>query len=603
MSSYEKNTRLQHTQTHIQEIAERLTHKRATLLDSIHDLRRALKRPSLDSIAQRKLVQILEEQQEQLRELSFSPYFHRCDLQFESDTPLETFYIAKFSVPDEQLVSWVAPVARLRFATPGPCSYPRPDGSTRRGQLLRKDQYLIVDRNLLFFATEELHQARELIYQEHFTQHKTEFALPEIVAQMEKAQDDVLRIPYQGSLHISGPAGSGKTTLALHRVAFLSQSPDTAPLFPHRRMIVFVQDRSTQAYFSHLLPTLGIHDVRITTFEDWALDHLNIEGYTVQMRIGDTEEARNQYEYEKNHILQEALPNPRSWPADSTELLERIYSQRLSSTTRSLWKQQRQRKILDRFDVTLLLLLQKQKGGHLSTSRTVKTRQKNGTWKEKTLYEGYAYALMVLDEVQNYLPIQVQLLKSCVDPKTQAMMYIGDLAQQTRIGGLKRWEDIGELFSSERAIVLQKGYRQTQQLLEYIRSRGYTVQIPPEPKQGPAVQEHLVTSPNEREHLVNQLLSSLSSDRTIGVLASAPEDLLPYQPTLARLPHIRCMTIHEAQGVEFDTVILLESPPLTHADQVPSLNFQKELEHIQRDLLYVGLTRAMYAMHVIKITS
>ena len=45
--------------------------------------------------------------------------------------------------------------------------------------------------------------------------------------QMEKAQDQVIRAHHAGPLVISGPAGSGKTTLALHRVAFLTQSPET----------------------------------------------------------------------------------------------------------------------------------------------------------------------------------------------------------------------------------------------------------------------------------------------------------------------------------------------------------------------------------------
>ena len=65
------------------------------------------------------------------------------------------------------------------------------DGTKRVGELLNKDQYMIVDGKIIFLSTESIQSARELIYQEHFSSLKTEFALPEIVAQMEKAQTNI----------------------------------------------------------------------------------------------------------------------------------------------------------------------------------------------------------------------------------------------------------------------------------------------------------------------------------------------------------------------------------------------------------------------------
>ncbi len=599
MHAHEKANFLRLAQTHLDQVSESADQVRRDTETSIHDLRLALQRPSLDFITQRKLLTLFEERHGQLKELIGSPYFNRCDIQFADGSSPETFYISKFSFPERHLISWVAPLARLRFEYPGPCSYILPDGSTRAGVLQRTDQYMIVDKKLLFFAKEEGDQGRELIYQEHFTHHKTDFSLPEILAQMEKAQDDVLRIPPQGSLRISGPAGSGKTTLALHRVAFLSQSPDTAPLFPHRRMIVFVQDASTRTYFSHLLPTLGIHDVRITTFETWAMQHLHLDDQSYRFRIGDSETIRDQYEYEKNRILASAGHTSIPWQTHPLRLLDRIYTTLLPPNLLPLWKQQKQQKQVDRFDLTLLLLRQQRQDGVLSTTHVRRVRQKNGVWKEKTIREGYHYALMVLDEIQNYLPHQVQLLKNCIDPSTHAMMYIGDLAQQTRIGGLKRWTDVDELTLNERTVTLQKGYRQTQQLIEYIQSRGYSAQIPPQPKQGPRVQEHRHPSSQETYHMMKNLLTSSPADRLVGILAIAPEDLLPYQDLTQSFPHVRCMTIHEAQGVEFDTVYFLEYPSSAQTTSPEiSADLKKEQTQIARDLLYVALTRAMHELHV-----
>ena len=79
------------------------------------------------------------------------------------------------------------------------------------------------------------------------------FVLPEIVSQMEKTQDIVIRACYKNPLLISGPAGSGKTTLALHRIAYLLQAPDTNIIYDTDPAVVFVQDDKTKEYFSKIM--------------------------------------------------------------------------------------------------------------------------------------------------------------------------------------------------------------------------------------------------------------------------------------------------------------------------------------------------------------
>lgn len=214
-----------------------------------------------DALAERMLMAHYLDRVENLKQLYPSPYFTKCE--FEVNGEKKQMYFAKFSFSDENIYSWITPAAALRFENLGPASYSRPDGSVQKGALLSKNQYMIVDGKLIFFSTEEQNSARELIYQENFTRHKTGFVLPEVVEQMEKAQDQIIRAYYEGPLVISGPAGSGKTTLALHRVAFLMQSPETAEFFQPESILVLVQDDGTKEYFSHLLPELGIRGVKI----------------------------------------------------------------------------------------------------------------------------------------------------------------------------------------------------------------------------------------------------------------------------------------------------------------------------------------------------
>ena len=144
-----------------------------------------------------------------LTDLSASPFFAKCVLQRISDDGAKEYYFGKHSLPDEDIYSWVAPLAATRFEEPGDISYKLPGNKIVQAKLISKDQYMIVDGKGIFYATEGIGEPRTLIHQEHFSNRKSSFILPEIVAVMEKAQDKVIRADHKGAFAIRGPAGSG----------------------------------------------------------------------------------------------------------------------------------------------------------------------------------------------------------------------------------------------------------------------------------------------------------------------------------------------------------------------------------------------------------
>ena len=92
--------------------------------------------------------------------------------------------------------------------------------------------------------------------------------LPDITALIDRQQFDLITRPEAGLVVIDGGAGSGKTTIALHRVAFLAfRDPER---FAPRDMLVVVFNRALAAYISRLLPALGAEGVPIAVFEDYA---------------------------------------------------------------------------------------------------------------------------------------------------------------------------------------------------------------------------------------------------------------------------------------------------------------------------------------------
>ncbi len=524
-----------------------------------------------------------EKRLEELQELHKTPYFVKCELQYEGTNEKIICHFAKFQFTEESIYSWVAPIASIRFETPGKVSFMLPSGELKHATLFEKEQYMIVDGKIIFFSRETISSPRDLIYQEHFSTRKSGFMLPEIVAQMEKAQDQVIRAHHKGSLVIAGPAGSGKTTLAFHRIAYLVQAPDTSMLYPGKSIIVFVQDNGTKEYFGHLLPELGIKDVKITTFSEWVMNILDLPDYSYVIRYGNNEEEKDDFEYQKLQALRSGIIP--AFNARPYVCLTEFYSEYFNEVGTKRFDKQKKEKKLDRFDLTILLQSYIQKIGKLKTRR------------DKI---DISYSMALVDEFQNYLPEQLKLFKQVLNKDTQSIVYVGDMAQQIHVGTIRTWNEVGEHIGKDRNIALKKVYRNTKNILSYIQSLGYLVEIPEGIKKGIDVVETIATEKEEIEYVSALLIKDPKA--TIGVIARTHKELLHVKDVFAEHNNVHILTMSESQGVEFDSVCLVG----IHKDMftIPinesmTKEHREEKKRIQKDLLYVALTRAISELHVL----
>ncbi len=599
MDNKYKEDLLNRAKNHLDSTIKEVTASLAETKQRIEEIKLKLFSLKVDARAvQNNIVLKSEERVEQLDHLKGSPYFVKCEVKFDGETESRIFYFSKFSLLKSGIYSWTAPAAQLRFEAPGKFNYKVPEVGNKEGELLSKEQYMITDGKIVFMAAESTSFNRELIYQEYFSQQKTSFALPEIVEQMEKSQDLVIRAHPEGSFLVSGPAGSGKTTLALHRVAYLIQSPDSDGKFTDQNTIIFVQDTSTQEYFNQLLPQLGIHNVVITTFIDWVRKHLLIDRVKFINRYGSSEFESDRYEFSKYKAIQSAGKIQQNDDVYTT--LNSVYSKYFSEDLLWVFEQQRKDRVLDRFDYTLLMMAHQQNGGGIFTEEIEYKQLKEGKVERKKKMVPLKYNLMVLDEVQNYLPEQIHILHGCLNQEINAMVYVGDLAQQTQLCTLRDWDLVGEEFAEDRKVILQKNYRSTKEIMEYIKQIGFNVEVPSSLREGSKVKEVTVATFEDEIENIDRIISD-NSEVTIGVLAKTETYLKAFKEKFGNNAKVHVLTINEAQGVEFDVVCLvgINSESFgTERDYEDSLKVERA--RVDRDLLYVALTRAMNKLYVFK---
>ena len=257
----------------------------------------------------------IDKKLKELTILKESPYFGRVtfnDLEFDQK---DTLYVGRFGVTPEGsyepvIVDWRAPVASLFYhGSLGEASYTSPDGPIKCD--IKGRRQIIVKKGELKGVFDSAIDVKDDILQMVLSNNSSD-KLKDVIMTIQQEQDEIIRKERTSNIVVNGVAGSGKTTIALHRVAYL--------LYNYRKeledkVLILGPNGIFMEYISQVLPSLGEVGVKQETFASFALKEMDSELYIMSFDkylekiLSEDKEFIEDAKYKNSYEIIEDLDN------------------------------------------------------------------------------------------------------------------------------------------------------------------------------------------------------------------------------------------------------------------------------------------------------
>lgn len=585
---------------------------------------------------------------DKLARLKDSPYFARIDFKHENGESMKV-YIGRFTFRfgDEMLIyDWRAPVSGMFYDyETGPAGYEAPTGRID-GYLTRKRQFKIKNR-IMEYALESASNIQDDVLQRELS-HTSDEKMKSIISTIQKEQNKIIRNEDAGTLILQGVAGSGKTSIALHRMAFL--------LYRFRNRLtaqnvtILSPNKVFGDYISNVIPELGEEPIYALSFSDIA--EIQLEGLIYfdeeQNPLEDREEKRSQRVRFKSTLdfvkridtYTADLDNTVFAPSDYTfgpftahkDWIRKRFAaykkypvkQRLPMIAEDICHKFEDENIMENElprpravlkSLTSMLTFRSTLALYKDFYRKMGMSQMFVLPSKKTLewsdvypflylhasFEGLKVSRLtkhlVIDEMQDYTPIQyavINLLFPC--PKT----ILGDFGQILNPDHTHTLADLRTIYKNAEFAELNTSYRSTWEIMHFAKSILHHTKIQPVERHGeaPAVIS-CKTDEEELQHIRAAIHRFQKSGfATLGIIlktdraAETLNQLLCSQYKTALISPkstsfhngISVTSVRMSKGLEFDEVILPHAGCETYASEY------------DRSLLYIACTRAMHKL-------
>ncbi|MGL4760488.1 MAG: HelD family protein [Sarcina sp.] len=230
-----------------------------------------------ESYVREESFKMIDRKLKELTILKDSPYFGRIGYTDTEFDEIGTLYVGRFGVTPEGtfepvVVDWRAPIASLFYhGSLGKASYKAPKGDINVDITSRRQ--LIIKKAMLEGLFDSEVDVKDEILQMVLSNNTSE-KLKDVIMTLQAEQDKIIRLPRTKNIVVNGVAGSGKTTIALHRVAYL--------LYNNReelegKVLILGPNSIFMDYISQVLPSLGEVGVKQETFLGFAMSEIDEE--------------------------------------------------------------------------------------------------------------------------------------------------------------------------------------------------------------------------------------------------------------------------------------------------------------------------------------
>ncbi|CAM5209520.1 DNA helicase-2/ATP-dependent DNA helicase PcrA OS=Ureibacillus acetophenoni OX=614649 GN=SAMN05877842_11582 PE=4 SV=1 [Ureibacillus acetophenoni] len=224
-----------------------------------------------------RFFELARTQKESLEAVKQKPYFARIHFK-RPDEPEELLYIGKTSLIHSEtfepiIVDWRSPVANVYYdGRLGDVTY-RVRDEEYSGHLYSKRQYKIENGELLSYQDIDLTTNDELL--QEALSGKADVRLTEIVATIQAEQNEIIRAHLRQPILVQGAAGSGKTTIALHRISYFLYT--MGENFNPEQLMILAPNKLFIEYIGEVLPELGVDRICQTTYAEYVQNATGIK--------------------------------------------------------------------------------------------------------------------------------------------------------------------------------------------------------------------------------------------------------------------------------------------------------------------------------------
>ncbi|MGS2744550.1 HelD family protein [Halomonas sp. LS-001] len=592
---------------------------------------------------------------QRLDKLKHSPYFGRFD--FTRQGEQQPIYIGVHHFRDDlaganRVYDWRAPIASLFYDyETGPAIYQSPEGDVA-GEITLKRQFRIKGHHIELMIDSAVHVVDDVLQEE--LSRASDEGMKNIVATIQRDQNAIIRNDEANVLIIQGVAGSGKTSIALHRIAYLLyRFKDT---LSSEDILIISPNRVFADYISNVLPELGEETVNEIGMEDLADELLdsqyrfesffeqtaallekNDDAMKARLRFKATPEFLKQMDRYAAHVEANRFTAEDIWIARRLIpgwLFEEVFRKHRRLPTNERLKQvcwEIERKIANQYNYDL------ERDERNVLKAAVKKMLKQATLRET--YKGFYDWLgqpelfksasrgrleyadvfpliylkmrlegihsswrnvkhLLIDEMQDYTPVQYAVIGQLFPCKKTIL---GDAYQAVNPYSASKADEIRQVLRQAMCVTLNKSYRSSIEIANFAQQIAYNPDLEAIERHGEPPRVEPYRSRKEEVNAITALVKDFthSEHKTLGIVCKTQKQAKKLFDTLDgafdRLQLLSEQSSAFGLGIIICTAHMAKGLEFDRVI-VPEVSEKNYATDMERNLLYVACTRAMHQL-------